>query len=310
MSSGIRRRLLARSAGIIAAVALAITATPLAGTAQADSAVSGSFSFSGEPGEPISGGQSYAYTAGAVQLFDVEAGSNEQGLTVAVDAAEGTLWRLLISAPEGQKLTAGTTYTGAKKWPYIQPGDPGLEFSGIDNGTEKWCSTPTSGSFTIENIAFGPYGYVSELDATFEQYCNGTALRGEVHAVMPEAPEELAIGVNLAATGTVDTQTGVITVGGDVTCNKPARFTFRASAYQIQKHATASGVNGEDAFFVDCTPGAPVPWTVSFPSNLEPDAAFKPGAAVLRARGEAPDRDYPVTQYTGDLSRDITLVKS
>ncbi|MEV6165931.1 hypothetical protein AB0L71_29255 [Streptomyces sp. NPDC052052] len=310
MSSGIRRRILARTAGIVAAAALAIAATPLTGTAQAHSAVSGSLNFNGEPGEPISGGQSYEYTADTVQLFDAGGGTDENGFIVAVDATEGTLWRLLISAPEGQKLTAGTTYTGAKKWPDIQPGDPGLEFGGIDNGTEKACNT-TSGSFTIENIAFGPYGYVKELDATFEQYCDGSTvpLRGEVHAIMPEPPVELAIGMNLDTTGSVD-KTGTITVGGDVTCNKPARFALRVSAYQIQKNATASGVAGEDAFFVDCTPGAPVPWTVSFPSNLEPDATFKSGPAVLRARGETNDRDYPVTQRTGDLSSEITLVKS
>lgn len=181
------RRILARALGVVAAMTVTLVAAPLAGTAQAFGATSGTLSFSGDPGEPISGGQSYEYSAGAVQMFDVGGSRDGNSLDVAIDSEPGTLWRLIVSAPDGQKLTEGTTYTGAKKWPYVQPGDPQLEFAGIDNGTEKGCNT-TSGSFTIEHIAFGPYGYVRELDVAFEQYCNGSTvpLRGAVHAVMPD----------------------------------------------------------------------------------------------------------------------------
>ncbi|MGW1224437.1 hypothetical protein [Streptomyces sp. NPDC002530] len=125
---------------------------------------------------------------------------------------------------------------------------------------------------------------------------------------MAEPPAELAIGMSLNTTGTVDTHTGEITVGGAVTCNKPARITLTASAYQTQKSETATGSH-EDLVVV-CEPGAPVPWTVSFPSNIDPTASFKPGAAVLRGVGRADDPDYPVTVSTGFPSTDITLVTS
>ena len=161
------KRVLARAVGAVAAMTVALTAAPLTDTAQAYSATSGTLSFSGNAGEPISGGQSYEYTTGAVQMFDVQGSADENGLTLAIDADEGTLWRLIVAAPDGQKLTEGTTYTGAKQWPDAGPGDPELVFSGIDDGTEKGCNT-NSGSFTIEHITFGPYGYVHELDATFE----------------------------------------------------------------------------------------------------------------------------------------------
>lgn len=301
------RRVLARTVGLVAAVTVGLTAAPLAGTAQAHIAESGTLSFSGEPGEPMSGGGSYAYAAGAVQLFDVQGSRDENGLTVAVDAEQGTLWRLHIAAPEGQKLTEGTTYTGAKPWPDAQPGDPELQFSGTDNGTEKWCST-SSGSFTVEHIAFGPYGYVRELDATFEQYCNGSTvpLRGAVHAVMPEPPVELAVGMHIDPTGTVDVPEGRITVGGTVTCNKPASVSLVGQVFQIQKKATP-GASYETT--VACTPGAPVPWSVSVTSN-EPGTSFQPGTATMRSRARADDRDYPVTADTGQQESAVTLSKA
>ncbi|MER6997684.1 hypothetical protein [Streptomyces sp. NPDC000410] len=175
--------------------------------------------------------------------------------------------------------------------------------------TDRCCNSST-GSFTVSHIAYGPYGYIRELDATFEQYCNGSTVpaRGEVHARMPEPPAELAIGLNLNTTGTVDTRSGEITVGGTVTCNKPARINLTPSAYQIQKRATATGVY-ED-LIVLCEPGAPAPWTASFRSNIDPTASFQPGTATLRGVGRADDRDYPVTVDTGFPSTEITLVKS
>ncbi|GAA3866656.1 hypothetical protein ACFV2L_01505 [Streptomyces sp. NPDC059687] len=285
---------------------VALTAAPLVDTAQAYSAESGSLSFGGEPGEPISGGQSYGYEAGAVQLFDVQGSRDENSLAVAIDANQGTLWRLIVAAPDGQKLTEGTTYTGAKQWPYAQPGDPELTFSGTDNGTDKWCNT-NSGSFTIEHIAFGPYGYVHELDATFEQYCNGSTvpLRGAVHAVMPEPPVELAMGMNTDPNATVNVPDGRITVGGTVTCNKPASVTVTGQVFQIQRHETP-GASYET--YVACAPGAPVPWSVTLTSQ-EPGTSFRPGTATMRGRARADDRDYPVAVDTGQQESEVTLSK-
>ncbi|MET9406685.1 hypothetical protein ABZX90_13120 [Streptomyces sp. NPDC002935] len=301
------KRVLARTVGAVAAMTVALTAAPLADTAQAYSSTSGTLSFSGDAGEPVSGGQSYAYTAGAIQMFDVQGSTDQNGLTVAIDAEEGTLWRLIVAAPDGQKLTEGTTYTGAKQWPNAGPGDPELVFSGIDNGTEKGCNT-NSGSFTIEHIAFGPYGYVHELDATFEQYCNGSTvpLRGAVHAVMPEPPVELAMGMNVAPEGTVDVPEGQIAVGGTVTCNKPASVSLVGQVFQIQKKGTPAATYQTT---VACTPGAPVPWSVSLTSQ-EPGTSFQPGPATMRSRARADDRDYPVTADTGQQESEVTLSKS
>lgn len=301
------KRLLVRTGSAVAAMTLALLAAPLADTAHAYSATSGTLSFNGEPGEPISGGRSYAYTSGAVQMFDVQGSTDENSLTVAVDAEQGTLWRLNIAAPDGEKLTEGTTYTGTKQWPDAQPADPELTFSGTDDGTEKWCNT-SSGSFTIEHIAFGPYGYVHELDASFEQYCNGSTvpLRGEVHAVMPEPPVELAMGMKASPEGTVAVPEGRIAVGGTVTCDKPASVSVVGQVFQIQKKGTPSATYD---IAVACTPGSPVPWSVSLTSQ-EPGTAFQPGLATMRTRARANDRDYPVTADTGQQESQVRLSKS
>ncbi|MGW2563945.1 hypothetical protein ACWCXB_32950 [Streptomyces sp. NPDC001514] len=305
MRSSVLGRSLARTAAVLtAALALAVTATPLTGTAQAHEAVTGSLSFSGEPGEYISGGQSYTYTPETTEMFDISGPTSESAVGATVVTPEGERWYLSMEAPYGQKLTSGVTYTNASSWPNAQPEDPQLQFS----VTDRYCESGT-GSFTISHIAYGPYGYIREVDATFERYCEGSTLpvRGELHARMPEPPAELAIGVQLNTTGTVDTHTGEITVGGTATCNKPARISLTAGAYQTQKRATANG-SYEDLIVV-CEPGTPVPWIASFPSNIDPTASFQPGTAVLRGTGRADDRDYPVS-VSDFQSTEITLVKS
>lgn len=307
MITSVSVRNLARAAAVLTtAVAMAVTVAPLSGTAQAHEAVSGSLGFSGEPGEFVSDGQSQEFTAGSVEMFDVSGPTNENAAGVTIVTPEGKRWSLLLQAPEGQKLTDGATYTGASRWPYAQPEDPKLEFGADD----RWCNNST-GSFTISHISYGPYGYIRELDATFEQYCNGSAvpLRGEVHARTAEPPAELAIGLNLDPEGTVDTKSGQVTVGGSATCNKPARISLSGLVHQTQKSGEAVGrYEGE---IVDCTPGAPVPWKVTIPATaMEPGTDFRPGTATLRGFGTADDHDYPVTVNAGDNASQITLVRS
>lgn len=304
MRSSVLGRLARAGAVLTTALALAVTAAPFTGAAQAHEAVSGTLSFSGEPGEFVSGGQSHEYTAGAVEMFDVTGPTSQSAVGVTVVTPEGKRWSLHMEAPYGQKLIEGTTYTGASRWPYAQPEDPKLEFG----ETDRWCSTST-GSFTITHIAYGPHGYIREVDATFEQYCNGSTLpaRGEVHARMPEPPAELVVGLDLDETGTIDTRTGQVTVGGTVTCNKLAYITLNGHVAQTQKRATPVGYYEDKT--VTCTPGAPVPWSVSF-ASAESGTTFQPGTATLTGIGRADDRDYPVSVDTGFLNTEVTLLKS
>ncbi|MEV6109177.1 hypothetical protein AB0M28_31395 [Streptomyces sp. NPDC051940] len=130
---------------------MALAVVPMSGTAQAHPAVSGTLSFSGEPGEFVSGGQTHQYTADTAEFFDVQGSIDESGLFASVRPGDGKLWSLQLEAPDGEPLVSGATYTGASRWPYAQPEDPELAFGERD----RWCDTGT-GSFTISHISFGP----------------------------------------------------------------------------------------------------------------------------------------------------------
>ncbi|QNE73517.1 hypothetical protein F0344_01820 [Streptomyces finlayi] len=296
------RRLAHATAVLAAALALVATVGPLAGTASAHAADSGSLTFSGDPGEKISGGQSQQFTTDAGDAFDVSGARDENSVFVQVLTPDGNRWALNMAAPDGEKLTSGTTYTGALRWPYAGSTDSELNFS----GTDRDCASSSTGSFTISNISFGPYGSVRALDATFEQYCDGSglALRGEVHSVMPEPPAALALGLALDPQGTVPAPGGQPTVGGTVTCNKPAQVTVDGRLTQAQKRVTASNWFKTT---VECTPGAPVHWTAT-PADSQDALPFQSGSAGLSATATADDRDYGVTVTTNqstviDLTR-------
>jgi hypothetical protein len=296
------RSVLGRPARTTAALGLAVAAAPLTGTAQAHEAATGTLSFSGDPGEYATGGQAATYTAGEVQQFDVQGATHGSAVGTTVVTNEGERWTLHLAAPDGQRLTEGAAYTGGPAL-YAQPQDPELEF-GED---AHWCNTST-GSFTVSHIAFGPYGYVREIDATFGQYCSGGTVpaRGELHAQMPEPPAELTLGMTLGSAGQVNSRTGQVTVGGSVTCNKPVQVAVSGHVDQVQKSVTAVGYYETT---VACTPGAPVPWTASL-TSVQPGTAFRSGAATLRAAAKANDRDHPVSVNTGQQTTPVTLDKA
>jgi hypothetical protein len=301
--SVVGRRLARVTAVLAAALALVATTGPLAGTASAHAADSGSLTFSGDPGEKISGGQSQQFTTDAGDAFDVSGARDENSVFVQVLTPDGTRWALNMAAPDGERLTSGATYTGALRWPHAGSTDPELNFS----GTDRDCASSSTGSFTISNISFGPYGSVRALDATFEQYCDGSALalRGEIHAVMPEPPAALAIGLSLDPQGTVPAPGGQPTVAGTVTCTKPAQITLDGRVTQVQKRGTATN------WFlttVDCTPGAPVHWTAT-PTNSQDAVPFQPGSADLSATAKSDDRDYGV-QVTTSQSTVVDLTRA
>lgn len=284
-----------------AALLLMLTFGPLTGQAHAVTAQTGSLSFSGDPGEYVSGGQAYTYDAGSAQLFDVSGANDHNGVDVTVVAADGTRSSLFMFAPKGQTLTSGTTYTGALRWPYATAQDPQLEF----DTANRQCDSST-GSFTVSSVVFGPYGYVSALDASFEQYCNGSplALRGEVHLTTPPAPPALEVGLTVDPAGTIDAHDKQPTVRGTVTCNKPAQVALNGTINQDQKPQPA--VNWFEDVAVACTPGAPVPWAIAL-SDYPAAVGFRPGPASVTVTGTAPDQDYPVTAGTGEQTATVAL---
>ncbi|MPY52223.1 hypothetical protein [Streptomyces acidicola] len=285
------RRVLARATAVLVlAMGMATGSTGLLSGAEAHAmpVTEGSFSFSGDPGDYISGGRSYAYATASDDRLNITADSDNNTVSLSVDGANGDWWYLDLAAPSGQALAPGT-YTGATRHPFNEPTEPGLSLSGNGRG----CNTLT-GEFTISDVEFGPQGYVKKLDATFEQHCEGgtTAARGEVHIDNPAPPAELDLGLAVAVEGTASTLNGKATLHGTVSCNKPVRVTVAGDVTQVKNQTL---IRGSYSASVSCVPGAPVEWTgTAVPTGSVP---FQQGLVEVEARATATDPDYaqPVT---------------
>ncbi|MFD7921218.1 hypothetical protein ACFV3R_18570 [Streptomyces sp. NPDC059740] len=275
-----------RRTGAGLGLALALAAGGVLGTggaAFAGTATEASLSFSGDAGDYISGGGSYSYATASNDRLNVSGSTDHSHVNVSVDGANGDWWYLDLAAPAGQELQAGT-YTGATRYPFNESAEPGLSLDGNGRG----CNTLT-GSFTITDIAFAPDGSVQDLDATYEQHCEGgsAALRGEVHVASPEPPPALDLGLGVAVDGTASALNGKASVHGTVTCTKPVDVTVSGKVTQVKKHVL---IRGDFTGSVNCTPGAPVSWTAQAdPTGTTP---FQRGDVQVDATASATDPDY------------------
>ena len=284
-------RVLARAAAVLALTLSMAAGTTglLSGTeAHALPVTEGSLAFSGDEGDWISGGQSYAYSTSSQDRLNISADTAGNGVHLSIDGANGDWWYLDLTAPSGQTLAPGT-YTGATRYPFNEPAEPGLDLSGNGRG----CNTLT-GEFTITDVELGPQGYVEKLDASFVQHCEGgsTAARGEVHIANPAPPAQLDLGLAVALDGTASTLNGKATVHGTVSCNKPVRVDVAGDITQVKSQKL---IRGSFSTSVSCTPGAPVAWTATaVPTG---DVPFQRGDVEVETRATATDPDYaqPVT---------------
>ncbi|HET6504256.1 MAG TPA: hypothetical protein VFG87_26190, partial [Amycolatopsis sp.] len=243
---------------------------------------SGSLSFSGDTGDYISGGQSYAYST-PTDTLNVYGSVNDNNVEVSVAGADGAWWYLDLAAPSGQILAPGT-YDNAARDPFQGPTQPGLSFYGDGRG----CNTVT-GSFTVQQAVFGPQGYVQELDATFTQHCEGLtpALYGEVHITNPPPPAQLSLGLNVATTGEASSLDGNATISGTVSCNASVSVPVSGSVTEVVNKEI---VRGNYSTSVACTPDAPAPWSAtSVPTGSVP---FRQGEVEVQTHAQAVDPVY------------------
>lgn len=141
-------------------------------TATANAQVT-SLSMTGDPGDFILGGQTKFLTPSDGTFF--VNGTASSGVVSMTLFGPTEFWSVDFAAPSGQPLVVGT-YTGAARFPFQSPSQPGLSISGDGRG----CNTLT-GSFTVLEISYGADSNIASFDATFEQHCEGVipALRGE-----------------------------------------------------------------------------------------------------------------------------------
>jgi hypothetical protein len=100
----------------------------------------------------------------------------------SVDGNDGNWVNAFFSAPSGEVLAAGTTYTGALRYGY-NGSAPGMDVTMTGHG----CNTLT-GQFTITDISFDPAdGSLQYVGIDFEQHCEGAtpALHGSFRYRVP-----------------------------------------------------------------------------------------------------------------------------
>jgi hypothetical protein len=283
---------------ITVSIAMAGACLFTAGPASAQSVKTGTFSFTSDAGDWVGGGQSYSYDTTAGDTMGVTGSSNDGGVNLSVDGANGDWWYLDLAAPTGKTLAPGT-YTGGTR--FGGPDAPAIDFSGNGRGCNQ-----TTGSFTINTIKWGPNGYVEALDAAFEQHCEGgdAASRGQVRITNPPAPPALDLGLTVATDGTADTLNGNATLHGSVTCTKAANVFVNGTIIENNKGFIAKGTYSKQ---VPCTPDGPVAWTVTVaPSG---DVAFKKGDAQATSQASGFDTDYGKNVTVSDITV-VTLTKS
>lgn len=273
---------LVRRVGMVAA--LVATATALGVTAaNAQPVTSGSLSFTGDPGDYISGGATFSYATSANDVFSVFSDNTDNHVTVEVSGANADFWELDMAAPSGQALAAGS-YSEATRYPFQAPSAPGLDLAGNGRG----CNMVT-GSFVVQDAVFGPQGYVQTFDATYEQQCDGSTatLRGEVHIANPPAPPVLGVGLTVSTDGTASKLDGNATISGEVTCTDPVSVGLSGQVTQVA-HRTI--IRGNYSTSVACTPDAPVAWSaVAVPTGTTP---FQRGQVEVQTTASAVDPTY------------------
>lgn len=265
-------------------IALAATATALGVTvADAQPVATGSLSFSGDPGDWVSGGGSFSYSTATGDVLTAFSDSTDNHIEISVSGANNDFWALDLAAPGGQALAAGD-YSGATRYPFESATEPGLDLAGNGRG----CNQVT-GSFAVQDVVFGPQGYVQTLDATYEQHCEGgtTALRGEVHIANPVAPPQLGVGLTVSTSGTASTLDGNAEVNGQVTCTEPVSVGVSGLVTQVAHRVI---IRADYSTSVACTPGDPVTWSaVAVPTGTTP---FQRGEAEVQTTANAVDPTY------------------
>lgn len=284
--------------GTVAAGTLALAAfAPTAAHAETVTGAGTSITFTGTGGDWVTGDQSYAYDPSNATIT-ASASSDDNHVSVGING--NTWWYLDFAAPQGQALTAGTTYDNAMRYPFQNPTGPGLSLDGDGRG----CNTLT-GSFTVKKAVFGPNGWVQSFDATFVQHCEGSTTSqatGEIDIENGPAPAELSVNVQPNPVASVDKNSGKATITGTVTCNENATVNLTGTLDETLTKATLATGNFSESGLACST--TPTTWTATIqPSGNVP---FANGFAGVSGTYSSTDPVYG-TAVSAPYSSDISL---
>jgi hypothetical protein len=264
---------------------------------QAQAVASTFLTLTGQPGDPVLGGQTRTFTPDTATFFQSYDGSLLQVNVNTPGFAE--FWTVELAAPPGSPLVVGT-YTNAVRAAFRGPGQPGIDVFGDGVGCNQ-----TSGTFTVNEAVYGPNHYVQTFDATFTQFCdNATApLTGEVSIANPPPPPPLALTETVDSRGSVDHVSGQTTVTGTVSCSEPVMVFLNGTVVErVNRFAQAQAGFSQS---IACTPsGSPFAWSgVMTSSNSVP---FGPGKAAVGVTAQAADPAFG-TQVTQHVDATVTL---
>jgi hypothetical protein len=242
------------------------------------SSFANTLAYQSTPGDWVGQGQSLTFTEGVTAT----ASTDKRHVSVAVNTTDH--WYYLdLAAPEGQELIPGT-YDGAVRFPFQEPYQPGLSFSGDGRG----CNTLT-GTFTIKTVKIGPYGYVENLDATWTQNCEGfmPPLYGQVEISNPPPPPALVLDLTANGSGTVNRTNGVATVTGTVKCSSATTAHIYLSL--SERVGRKSQAYGSNSLSIACGPTATT-WSANVTSQT--GVPFARGQAQFDVSVNAYDPNY------------------
>ncbi|SCG50375.1 hypothetical protein [Micromonospora humi] len=285
-----------------ATMALTAGAAGLVGSApaQARPVQAWSFSVTGEPGDPITAGNSYSYSSAAPTPGDEMSAVGWSGQQFQMDfwSDLDNTWDLDLTAPA--TLKAGDAYQNVGQ-PDYENHAAGIRFA--NGGWGRSCAQST-GSFTVLDAAWGPFDYVERFDATFEIRCAGATggLRGEIHiSNLPPVPA-LDVTLTVDPVATVSNK-GLATVRGSITCTRAE--TIYVGGELVQQQKKAGLVRGYYSVQVPCTPGRDVPWSATTHPG---DVTLQRGTA--QAVTEVPVRDVEYwNEYTVTDTSTLTLTR-
>ncbi|MBN4005233.1 DUF4347 domain-containing protein [Nostoc sp. LPT] len=140
-------------------------------------------------------------------------------------------WYLSFAAPFNAPLTAGTTYTGAARFPFQTSNQPGLDVSGDGRGYNS-----LTGQFTVNQIIYGSGNEILSFDATFQEYGDGDpaseTFKGRIQYYA--TPNNLVAGVltNETYIGNTALKATLVsgTNNGSLVFNSDGSFTYTPNA--------------------------------------------------------------------------------
>ncbi|MEH2022998.1 DUF4347 domain-containing protein [Nostoc sp.] len=179
----------------------------------------------------------YSYTPGtgkfnAVRAYPSNSSSNNAiRISYSESGSGGTWWDLSFAAPFNAPLTAGTTYTGAARFPFQTSNQPGLDVGGDGRGYNS-----LTGQFTVNQIVYGSGSEILNFDATFQEYGDGDpaseSFKGRIQ--YRATPNNLVGGVLTNDTDTENTALKATLVSGpnngSLILNSDGSFTYTPQA--------------------------------------------------------------------------------